>query len=193
MSNRIEGTMPNTAKAPKGFVLKNVLCNDMRGELLAIGYRYSEAKEIELGSRNKGLVIFFREENTLEWNYVKSFIITSKERLGLINPYSQSNIVRDIGYILSFPSPVVMDVFNLSSYVTEVEEKGLFNVSKVGIASFRVDLDIHDRRAKYERAYKAGVMYGFDYLIYSAMKYDNEADSLCSSTVPQDILMKVLI
>lgn len=172
-----------------------VSSHDAYGDLMFVSYRYTrEALMNRDLVDNRGLVVFFRQTHELvnnefyipvekeEWTYIKSFIMNTKEVHNIV--FNDVDIVRDLGYIMSF-SATSCEILNLGSYatvchrednyaVTDTYGQTYFEISNVNVGRIAFANSIDD--------------VGIAYAIREALINPIETDFLVSSMLPKDFV-----
>lgn len=110
-----------------------------RGDLLVSSYRYNDGKE----TTNRGLVVYFRPEDSEDIHYVKSFILTPEEVNVIVN--HQGNIAKDLGFILHF-SNQCLEIMCIggSTYSESKHFEGIdYVVTKMERHTYELDVDTY--------------------------------------------------
>lgn len=150
------------------ILVKNVInsITNEFGELSLVGYKYTDIASKERNSENVGLVVHFGNR------YIGSVIMTQNEYNLIVN-YG-SNIVKDLGYILSF-SPTSLSFYNLASFFTnyEIHENGC-GTSTLSTFSFDLVYSV-DVLKNYTRSFGVG---GLQLALIEALKDLKESDCI---------------
>ena len=147
--------------------VENIMTGEI-GELGLVGYRYTDEARVERKSDHRGLVVFFNN------NYVKSFILT-KHEVDLLVKYS-SNIVQDLGYILSL-APTTLSIYDLASYFSKYDkQKGGYGLSVLATHIFELGFSEHSIES-YTKVYNE---WGLQLAVIEALKNLKETSYLVS-------------